>query len=225
MIAASGNTKLGAAIHSFSIPAVRTCPGRTAFCERLCYATKGRYYFPAIKERYGNNYERTLRSDFVSVIKRELRQDFVRILRVHTSGDFYDEAYIRKWIAIVRSCTATQFFAYTRSWRVPALVEPLRELGALRNFQLWWSEDRDSGPSPVTPGIRVAFLVADRDDEASIPENADLVFRDRKHLRLYKNPVKRLGQHVLVCPFENGVTTGITCTRCQICLKPPRASP
>jgi hypothetical protein len=33
-----GNRKLGESVHSFSVPAVDTCPGRSAPCERACYA-------------------------------------------------------------------------------------------------------------------------------------------------------------------------------------------
>ena len=115
-----------------------------------------------------------------------------------------------------------RFFAYTRSWTQPALLPQLIELGELPNMQLWFSEDRETGRSPYVVGVRVAFMVTCKADEQFVPADADLVFRDIAHARLYTHAVKRLNS-VLVCPHEQGVKRGalgkapLTCSWCQLC--------
>ena len=50
-----GNGKLGEAIHAFSLPAVSTCPGRSALCERHCYARHGRFRTDMVRDRLQAN--------------------------------------------------------------------------------------------------------------------------------------------------------------------------
>jgi hypothetical protein len=68
--------------------------------------------------------------------------------------------------------------------------------------------------------VRRAFLVADRDDEPRVPAHADLVFRDRRHLKLEPRPTKRIGG-VLVCPHEAAprsvLPDPVTCGGCKLC--------
>ena len=60
---------------------------------------------------------------------------------------------------------------------------------ALPNVHLWWSEDRETGPSPPTPGVRVAFLVKSAEDEALVDrDRVDLVFRDAAHRAVSPEP-------------------------------------
>jgi hypothetical protein len=71
-------------------------------------------------------------------------------------------------------------------------------------MQLLWSEDRDTGPSPRTPGILTAFLVVSKEDEELVNASQhDLVFRERVHRKtnLYPGQLKRVN-NVLVCPAE-----------------------
>ncbi len=60
-----GNSKLGRAIHVWSIPAVDTCPGSTAVCRKLCYALRHRFRFDSVKRRLAWNREQCERQDFV----------------------------------------------------------------------------------------------------------------------------------------------------------------
>jgi hypothetical protein len=56
-----GNTKLGPGlIWSFSLPAIDTCPGKSELCggeHGACYATKGRYLTPSVRDAYARNWE------------------------------------------------------------------------------------------------------------------------------------------------------------------------
>lgn len=137
----------------------------------------------------------------------------VRVMRVHISGDFYDQAYVAKWLKIASARKQTKFFAYTRSWRLESMLPELIRLGQLDNFELWWSLDRATGPAPLIRGIRRAYMAIDDVDASLAPDDCDLVFRDQPRTVLKK------ANGVLVCPPENGVkpTVKITCSRCGIC--------
>lgn len=178
---------------------------------------------PAIATRHRLNLISSLSPRFAASVAREIRRNFIRVVRIHVGGDFYSKRYIRNWIRIVRACPTVQFFAYTRSWRKPKLLPLLKLLGNLPNMQLWWSEDRDTGPSPLVPGIRIAYLVVTDEDEKLVPSHADLVFRDRLHVKR-RGRMKQI-EGIRVCPHELDVTsTSTTCTQCQLCIRPPRVT-
>jgi hypothetical protein len=205
-----GNSKLGPLLHHWSIPSAvaAICVGATLLCLKLCYATKHHYCRPNVQKALEQNWEYSKRDDFVSLALAWITSLFVRVLRVHASGEFYDEQYVRKWIEIVKATPRVTYFAYTRSWRKPELVEALKELAKLPNVVLWWSCDRESGPPPVVKGVRRAYLMADNDD---VPEyKVDLIFRHKT------SKVLKWVKDTLVCPAENGITR-MTCSKCQLC--------
>jgi hypothetical protein len=137
----------------------------------------------------------------------------VRILRIHVSGDFYDEAYIARWLTVVRSSRRVTFFAYTRSWRLDYLLPGLISLSREPNFNMWFSLDRETGSPPLIPGIRRAYMAINDYDAQTAPTDCDLVFRDHPKSSLKK------ANGVLVCPVENHVAGKHrhTCTTCGFC--------
>jgi hypothetical protein len=207
-----GNHKLGEAIHAWSLPPVLTCPGRSALCERHCYARKGKFLAPDVKARYERNYQTAMSPYFEKMMRAEIRRRRVAVCRVHVSGDFYSTAYVDRWYNITVWCPRTIFYAYTRSWRVPEMAEGLRDLGRLRNFRLWLSADAETG-MPPGGGARVAWMAA-RDDE-TVPAGVSLVFRVRG---LRSDPRRRIGLS-MVCPTETGLPgcKDVTCTSCGRC--------
>lgn len=222
LLSGPGNTKLGPLIHSFSLPALTTCPGATAACITACYARRGHFVWPANSRRYQANLRASRRAGFVRRINHELRDQWVRVLRVHVAGDFYDAPYVARWYAIARANPQVQFFAYTRSWRQAALQPLLVQLAGLPNWQLWWSEDRDTaGQAPRLPGIPIAYMCDRPGDEQALPPAATIVFRSHHH-RTALGALKRL-DGCLVCPEEQLVQARprpITCARCRLCLTP-----
>lgn len=77
-------------------------------------------------------------------------------MRVHVGGDFYSPEYAVAWSRICAARPDTQFWAYTRSWSVRALLPPLERLRTQANVRLFASLDPDM---PLPPsGWRVAFL-------------------------------------------------------------------
>jgi hypothetical protein len=214
-------TKLGRLIHTFSIPALETCPGKSPLCSSLCYAGTGFFVMKSVADKHWDNYWRTRTAEFVDDVVTQVKEDCVRHVRIHVAGDFYDLAYTGKWIQVVRRCFHTVFFAYTRSWTSKSMLLALKTLAGLKNMHLWFSADRTMPRPPRVPGIRIAYLLAPDEDPAGVPSWADLVFRDEVDV-----PMKRAGG-VLVCPYEQGIkrTVKLTCSQCGICFSQPRKAP
>lgn len=159
---------------------------------------------------------------FVANMSRFINAYGLAVVRVHAAGDFYSVAYVRKWLAIVRACPDTQFFAYTRSWRVtercsPALVKAVYELSLEPNMRIWLSCDRETGMPPSWPRSPWAYLMLNDDDIPSYP--VELVFRDDAKTVMRREP----GNDSLVCPYEQGISQAKhKCSSCQICYNPSR---
>lgn len=214
MLIAPGNVKLGRAFWSFSLPAVTTCPGATSTCLKHCYARDGLFLMASVRGNRARCLEASKSKTFVADMTSQIRDHFVELMRIHVEGDFYDKSYVSKWTRIAAGCRKTTFLAYTRSWRVPGLIEPLCELGKLPNVRLWFSADAESGPPPRLDGVRgVAYMSINDGDLPDYP--ADLVFRDNDTTLMKFTP-----RGDLVCPYEQGVKkkTKITCSRCRYCL-------
>lgn len=206
-----GNSKLGRAIHVWSIPALETCPGSTDVCRSLCYALRHRFRFDSVKRRLDWNLIQSLRDDFVERMTAEIRAAGVLVLRLHVAGDFYGAEYVRKWVAIVKRSPRVRFFGYTRSWRIPALLPALEELAASSAMRLWYSADEESGvPTSVPPTVRIAYLQTSAHPP---PQGVDLVFRPTRLRKLPASP--------LVCEHETplGKHSGVTCGSCGRCFR------
>ncbi len=202
-----GNRKLGEQIHTFSIPAIKTCPGRSNTCEKACYATRGTMRFA--QKSYSRRWKESKKSNFAEMVTKELRHRGATKVRIHCSGDFYSPAYVRKWIAIVRASPGIRFFVYTRSWRVPKIRKELKVLAREKNIRVWYSCDAETGlPSSISRRVRIAYMAT---SDSDLPRGRpDLVFRVKR------TTVKKFSGGRLVCPSENGVTD-TTCSRCGIC--------
>ncbi len=211
-----GNEKLSQAIFHWDLPAVVTCPGKTKICREKCYALRNRYQYPQVRERLRWCHAMSQRRDFAARMVQEIRRRGAAfIVRIHCSGDFYDAAYTRKWLAIVRACPHTRFFAYTRSYRVPSIAPVLAELAELENMRLWASADAETGyPADLPPGVRVAWMQVDAAEE--VPP-VDLVFRDYP---LRKDRQTRVSLSV-VCPVDTpqGKERHVNCGVCRWCWK------
>jgi hypothetical protein len=210
--------KLGGLIYPFSIPAKRTCPGKSRFCASLCYAATGFFVMKDVRDKHIENLKRTRESSFVDDAVAEIKSRCITVARVHMAGDFYSAAYGWKWVSIVRQCHRTTFLCYTRSWTQDAIMPVLAELANMRNMHLWFSTDHQMPDAPAIPGVRIAYLLAPDEDPTRVPAGQHLVFRDDEH-----SPMKR-ANGVLVCPYEQGIKrqVRITCSNCRICWTPER---
>jgi hypothetical protein len=174
-----GNLKIGMGVHTYSRPAGRprvenvggaevnaggTCPGSTDECEDICYAKR---ISGVVRMIYDGN----TGSDVPPL------PDECRVLRIHISGDFDSVAYINSWRARLLERPDITAWAYTRSWRVPALLPALEELRALPNFQLFASMDPTCKELPPA-GWRRAWIDRswDRALKSGYPTEERLMF-------------------------------------------------
>lgn len=209
----TGNSKLGRAIASWSLPVKSTCPGASAVCAQVCYAKRGFYHYNSVRKSLQTNQKRWQSPTWTDDIVAWLHKQRPLAVRIHAAGDFHREIYIDKWHEIVSRCNWLPFYAYTRSWVIPELRKKLVRLSRLRNMHLWYSGDQSMPAPPKTPGIRRAYLRLDADD---FPRwKPDLIFNESKSKFA---PEKRV-QETLVCPAEQRIPRKfkITCDRCRLC--------
>lgn len=206
----NGNSKLGK-IPNWSIPAIKTCPGRSKLCEDLCYATTGCYAFKSTQEAHIKNLRTSKGTTWVKRMVAEVKSKKAKVFRWHGAGDYYDAEYARKCIDIAKACPDKIFYSYTRSWRRADILPLLLELAALPNVQLWFSVDKETGEAPRHDLIKQAYLAVDDDDIPSFP--VDLVFREKV------KTVKKKIAGAMVCPVENGTENDVTCESCKYCYK------
>lgn len=202
-----GNQKLGEGIHVWSLPAVKTCPGSTATCRKVCYATKSRFILDQVVERLDWNYQQSQRKDFADKMSEEVRRKGCQVVRIHVSGDFYSADYAEKWLWVMRNRPKPRYYFYTRSHAVPEILPVLEQMAALKCCRVWFSVDKDLSVDRIPPGVRLAFLQTEADEE---PELLDLRFVVRR-LR-----GKRLSLPLL-CPNEQG--SAANCGDCGKCYR------
>jgi hypothetical protein len=116
---------------SFNIPAFRaadgsvTCP-QADKCAGVCYARQGRYLAPDAQHARETNLA-VIRAS-VPLFTRLAIDDLHRIpnssIRVHDSGDFFDQAYLDAWFAIMRAYEGKRFYAYTKSLHLNWAARP-----------------------------------------------------------------------------------------------------
>lgn len=207
-----GNQKLGLLVWTWSLPAGDTCPGKTQLCHRVCYALKGHFTTPAAQRAHQENRKLADSATFAAWMITEVQRCYAQVVRIHTAGDFFSAAYVRKWLQVVRGCPRTTFYCYTRSWGSPRILPALLELAGEPNLHLWFSCDNQSPEPPVVPRVRRAWMAENDQDLAPFP--VDLVFRVKRRTVMLKDPH---GQRV--CPYDNGRAARPTCSQCQLCFQ------
>lgn len=126
-----GNNKLVPSTeHKFiiwNLPAIKTCPYATAHCKQFCYALKAERQYPNCKPARERNLKASMKADFVELMTAYIRKACANkgyrnaesvVVRIHESGDFYNQEYFDKWVAIANNCKDlgnVHFMAYTKS--------------------------------------------------------------------------------------------------------------
>lgn len=86
-----------------------SCPG--------CYAMKAQVRFPTtvVPARY-DKLIASRQPDFTSKIVAELSKTKKKFnfVRVHSSGEFYSQGYIEKWLDIAKQLPSVKFYAFTK---------------------------------------------------------------------------------------------------------------
>ena len=211
-----GNNKLGKEIYLFNLPSARKkiCKWMTRTCKKLCYDARQEKYRPTIHQARFKNYELSKREDFPQMMMALIHYLKVKLLRLHGGGELYSVAYAKKWLLIMKACSYTRFYFYTRAWRDPQMAGVLEQMARLKNVRVWYSLDRDTGtPARVPRRVRLAYLQANPADRP--PAGVHLVFRPAE---MRRKPQTRV-DGIRVCPSENGVQyrEKVHCGNCNIC--------
>ena len=109
---------LGLRVFNFGIPAYKsasgklTCPFADA-CVKFCYAKKGAYIWSNVQPAFEKRYQLSKTDDFVNKMNQEIIKKKPDYVRVHDSGDYYSNAYLRKWLAVAIHNSSVRFYSYT----------------------------------------------------------------------------------------------------------------
>ncbi len=196
-----GNSKIGQESNLYqrvlvwNIPAIKTCPGASAWCKSHCYNGDDiTNKYPA--SDWAKNYTlflndpEWLRNELISILSSDMGKIAVRI---HSSGDFFSIDYITFWHSIIKSSPHSKFWAYTRSWSIPFLFPYLEKLRTLENIQLFASWDKTMPPPPTTWRKSIVYL---------------------------PNEIDKLDG--LVCPEQSGLLPN--CASCDYCIAKPKGN-
>jgi len=154
-----GNAMMGKEVYLFNLPPVKTCTP-TKWClgrkdsKPNCYALRGNFIFPSVKQSARERYEASILDDFVDRMSLEIEKTDPKYFRFHASGDFYSEAYVKKIIEITKNFPGTLFRATTRR---RDLTNIIRELNSLPNFIVRESLDTERR----RPRMKLPFAAID----------------------------------------------------------------
>jgi len=151
----NGVEKLGKKIFSFSLP-TESCKHQTEECKRYCYAKRGNFRYPHVARFYRRNFENSKQEDFEAKINSEINylhiSKGVKYIRIHSSGDFYSQAYFNKWARIARANPDVSFLAFTRNYSMDTSNKP-------NNLMLIYSVDEST--EYFNPTIKRSAYVID----------------------------------------------------------------
>lgn len=183
-----------------------TCPGSTDECEDICYAKR-------ISGPVRDNYQRNAGDDVPEIPAT------CRVLRIHVSGDFDSERYVRNWVMRLLDRPEVTAWAYTRSWRVLALLPALETLRGLPNVQLFASMDRSTVELPPA-GWRRAWIDGDTRAGTPVGQHAHHIasaLPRNQNFATFDNAM------TYVCPEETGRKRD--CLDCGYCFEDSPARP
>ena len=115
-----GNRKLPKTTAIWNLPSGITCPGKTTWCNKNCYAKKAEKLYPQVLPFRNNNLKLAKSNKFYETIKAEIQclvdNKKINTIRVHESGDFFNQDYLDVWFLLAYDFPQLTFYAYTKSW-------------------------------------------------------------------------------------------------------------
>ncbi len=218
--------------NSFGLPSVASCPGRTTYCERDCYAMDAERR-PDTLTKLERNLEKLLAAETVEEMTDMLRDAVNRYrnsadklgvdskkrrFRIHWDGDFFSEDYASAWRTVIQENPEVRFWAYTRSFGPEVNVVPI--LAGVDNLDLFMSVDSHNLECAAqvlaeNPGVKVAYLVDYHEDAEPMVER--LGRQVDRQLSCPENMLTVDGEHKL--PLVDG--RGGACSKCTYCIDKP----
>tara|TARA_R110000765_G_scaffold418061_2_gene521209 strand:+ start:1382 stop:2014 length:633 start_codon:yes stop_codon:yes gene_type:complete len=164
-----------------SLEGKSTCPFAKGClgADYKCYAQKGAYSWPKVKEAYNNRYHLTLQDSFVNIMNQAIQKKKVDILRLHDSGDFYSPAYLNKWIDIANNNKEVIFYAYTKSipffkknLDIPTNLKIIFSEGSKKDNLINTTKDRHSRIfKDINSMLKAGYINASDNDLNAIQDN------------------------------------------------------
>ena len=146
----NGNTKLQHGQRIFDLPAGHSCPfalGCRASADRVtgkikdgkqaeirCYAASLEGLRSQAREKRWDNFEilRKLKASKEMIAKIMEDLPFALIYRIHSSGDFFSQAYFDSWVKVAERHSESIFYAYTKA--IPFWIKRIKNIP--KNFIL-----------------------------------------------------------------------------------------
>ena len=107
-----------------------------------CYAIKAQKQYPSVSVSRESRYRISRKSFFPEAITAELyrydewlaaKEVKERTVRIHEAGEFYSEAYIKKWINIAKDNPKWTFYGFTKRMKE---FKSLPKLAKLKNVHI-----------------------------------------------------------------------------------------
>ena len=111
------NSKLGGQIYSINLPPVVTCRA-DAPCFKGCYACKGNWLFPNVKNSLQHNLEAYKSNPTLFFESVATQTALVRFCRWHSSGDIVDMQYFEGMCKVARKNKDTHYLCFTKKHEI-----------------------------------------------------------------------------------------------------------
>lgn len=209
--------------NAFSLPSGQafSCPGATAFCEKICYAGKLERMYPSFRRLVVSNYEQlrdasledmtVLLGSMVTEFDKECdNKNAPKMFRIHADGDFFSLDYAKAWVRVIRDNPQIHFWVYTRSFTERLNVLPIitaRGKG-IDNLVVYVSADPvniETAKAQATKYHVNMATVADTFEDAK-----SAIGTARPNTKTYKCP-----ENLKSLPLITA--KGSACARCGIC--------
>ena len=168
-IITTNNSKLGGQIAQVNMPVGITCR-EDAPCFNGCYARKGHFVFPKVRQSQIEKYEMYKKNPkkFFEQIDAEMSFIPYKYFRWHSSGDIPDLTYLKLMCWLARRHKETRFLCFTKKWEIADVY--FQECHKPSNLIIVYSAWKDF--QPVNPHNFPTAWVDFGDGDENIPEFA-----------------------------------------------------
>lgn len=148
-------------IKSWSLTAVKDCPGSVSYKRELvaacqgCYATEGNYHYPNVKEPRLANKEDWKRDEWEADMIGALAKEYY--FRWFDSGDMYDINLAWKMYVVMAMTPWCQHWLPTRMEKFDKFKEVIAAMRELPNVAVRFSSDSVTGE--FTPGVHGSTII------------------------------------------------------------------
>ena len=148
----------------------RSCKGcHNATICKSCYAKKGMFCFPAVKNAVNKRLEwwnKSQDKNIIETMTNEIRKSGTKYFRAYVSGDFQGSRDIRIWRKIAENLPEVKFWFPTKAHRVRAsgITQALQALNRLENVSVRPSSGNFDTPAPDVKGLAAGTTAHKKDN-------------------------------------------------------------